>query len=190
MKNIKLFQIVAFCLITTMFSLSCSMMKTNDFSRQKYTNFKKGESTVNINHVTKQNKNVDLYSVAPDKKDVQETVTVIADKPFKNNLISKPEVKKESVDTSSHNKVILKETKKAKINRAASFVMNRLVNKSNTTSLNREHEGLSLFWIVILILLILWAIGLASGGFGIGGLINVLLVIALVLLILWLLEVV
>ncbi len=50
--------------------------------------------------------------------------------------------------------------------------------------------ALSLFWIVILVILILWLIGIIAGGLGLGGLINILLVIALVLLILWLLRVV
>lgn len=51
-------------------------------------------------------------------------------------------------------------------------------------------DGLSLFWIVILVILILWAVGFLAGGFGIGNLINLLLVVALVLLILWLLRVI
>lgn len=50
-------------------------------------------------------------------------------------------------------------------------------------------DGLSLFWIVILILLVLWALGLL-GGIALGGLIHILLVIALVLLILWLLRII
>lgn len=51
-------------------------------------------------------------------------------------------------------------------------------------------EGLSLIWIVILVLLILWAAGLLSGGWGLGGLLYILLVIALILLILWLLRII
>ncbi len=51
-------------------------------------------------------------------------------------------------------------------------------------------DGLSLLWIVIVILLILWLVGLLAGGWGLGGLINILLIIALVLLILWLLHLV
>jgi hypothetical protein len=47
---------------------------------------------------------------------------------------------------------------------------------------------LSLLWIVIIILLILWALGLISGNFG--GLVHLLLVIALILLILWLLKII
>jgi uncharacterized membrane protein len=50
-------------------------------------------------------------------------------------------------------------------------------------------EGLSLFWIIILILLILWVLGLLGGGWGLGILINLLLLFALILLILWLLRV-
>ena len=53
-----------------------------------------------------------------------------------------------------------------------------------------DHEHLSLFWILILVLLILWAFGLLGGGWGLGIFINVLLVIALILLILWLLRIV
>lgn len=54
-----------------------------------------------------------------------------------------------------------------------------------------DHEdGLSFFWVVILIILILWVLGLLSGGFGLGGLLNLLWIIALILLILWLLRVI
>jgi hypothetical protein len=52
-----------------------------------------------------------------------------------------------------------------------------------------EHAALSLLWIVILVILILWLIGILAGGLGLGVLINLLLVIALVLLILWLLRI-
>jgi hypothetical protein len=52
---------------------------------------------------------------------------------------------------------------------------------------DKDDDGLSLFWIIILVLLILWALGLI-GGYG-GGLIYILLVVALILLILWLLKI-
>lgn len=52
-----------------------------------------------------------------------------------------------------------------------------------------ERDALSLLWIVIVVILILWLIGIIAGGFGLGGLINLLLVIALILFILWLLRV-
>ncbi len=51
-------------------------------------------------------------------------------------------------------------------------------------------EALSLLWIVILVLVILWLLGFITGGFGLGGLIHLLLLIALILLILWLLRII
>ena len=51
-------------------------------------------------------------------------------------------------------------------------------------------DVLSLFWIVILILVILWLVALLTGGWGLGGFIYLLLVIALILLILWLLRII
>lgn len=53
-----------------------------------------------------------------------------------------------------------------------------------------DRDGLSLFWIVILVILVLWAIGFLAGGLGLGGLINLLLLVALILLILWLLKII
>ncbi len=53
-----------------------------------------------------------------------------------------------------------------------------------------ERAALSLLWLVIVIVLILWLIGILAGGFGLGGLINLLLLVALILLILWLLRVI
>jgi hypothetical protein len=58
------------------------------------------------------------------------------------------------------------------------------------TSNNGNNEGRSLFWIVIIVIVILWAVGLISGGLGLGILINLLLLVALILLILWLLRIV
>lgn len=65
--------------------------------------------------------------------------------------------------------------------------MKKLKSKANAPA---GDEELSLIWIVILVLLVLWALGLIGGGWGLGWVINVLLVIALVLLILWLLRIV
>lgn len=57
--------------------------------------------------------------------------------------------------------------------------------KNTVPASDRE---LSLFWLVILIILILWAVGF---GFGyLGGLVHLLLLVALILLILWLLGII
>lgn len=70
-------------------------------------------------------------------------------------------------------------------------LMKKVANKvKSSAGMRGDGDGLSLFWIVILVLLILWALGVIGGGWGLGGLIYILLVIALILLILWLLRVV
>lgn len=69
----------------------------------------------------------------------------------------------------------------------------------NKQALSEYNEGgdrsaagsaLSLLWVVIIIILIIWLVAIVIGGFGLGGgLINLLLLIALILLILWLLRI-
>lgn len=51
-------------------------------------------------------------------------------------------------------------------------------------------DDLSLVWVIVIILLVLWALGMIAGGLGLGGLIHILLVIALILFILWLLRII
>ena len=62
--------------------------------------------------------------------------------------------------------------------------------KHSNSAARTSDDGLSLFGIIILILLILWLVGAISGGWGLGGFIHVLLIIALILLILWLLRII
>jgi hypothetical protein len=62
-----------------------------------------------------------------------------------------------------------------------------LKSSSGTTT---SDDVLSLFWIVILVLLILWAVAFLMGGWGLGGLVHLLLVVALVLFILWILKII
>ena len=191
MKKTKLLPVVACCLIiTTMLLTSCGIMKKNDFSTQKYTNFKKGKTTVNLNQVNKEKKDVDLYPTVSDRQAKAETeAVVVVEKPLGSittNTAIIPVIKNEPGNPVGHSDLIAKETKRDKMNSSLSLLKARMVNNPSTTSYNHTN-GLSLFWIVILILLIIWALGL---GFGLGALINILLLIALILLILWLLEVV
>lgn len=69
-------------------------------------------------------------------------------------------------------------------NKIKESVTNSKLAKSST----RSEGDLSLFWIVILVVLILWLLG-ALGGI-LGDLIHLLLVVALILLILWLLGII
>ncbi|MFL5753373.1 MAG: DUF5670 family protein [Bacteroidia bacterium] len=51
-------------------------------------------------------------------------------------------------------------------------------------------DALSLLWILILVLLAIWAIAFLTGGWGLGGFVHLILVIAAVLFILWLLKII
>jgi len=62
------------------------------------------------------------------------------------------------------------------------------VKNSPKHSSGDDKDGLSLFWLIILVVLILWLLGFLIGDFG--ALIHILLVIALILLILWLLRII
>ncbi len=62
-------------------------------------------------------------------------------------------------------------------------LQNKLMLKSATSN-----DALSLFWLVIMIIIIIWLIAFLGGGWGLGGLINLLLLVALILFILWLLR--
>jgi hypothetical protein len=66
----------------------------------------------------------------------------------------------------------------------------QIFKKENKRVLRPESGGLSLLWLVIVIILILWLFGFLAGGWGMGGMINLLLLVALILLILWLLRII
>lgn len=93
-------------------------------------------------------------------------------------------VKKKAVKIKAQQKNITLEKKKAKI----SHTITKL--KKKTKDDDTLENALSLFWIVILLFIMLWFLALLTGGWGLGTLVNILLVIALILLILWLLKVV
>lgn len=81
-----------------------------------------------------------------------------------------------------------KDTKSIKI--IPSSISKKINNTRKKMSSTRSGDALSILWIVILVLIILWLLGWLSGGLGLGGFIHVLAVIALILLILWLLRII
>jgi hypothetical protein len=68
-------------------------------------------------------------------------------------------------------------------------INNNFKSTANKMQRRSSDQGLSLLWIVIIVLLVLWAIGY-GGGISTSGLIHLLLLVALILLILWLLRVI
>ncbi len=57
-------------------------------------------------------------------------------------------------------------------------------------TLKHDDDGLSFFWSIIVLIVIIWLIAYFTGGWGLGGLINLLLVVAVILFVLWLLRIV
>ncbi len=103
-----------------------------------------------------------------------------------NNYSGNNELKKQTI---SYHKITKTETE-TYVNKQNIIIRNvKQLNKTVKNS-RSDGDGLSLFWVVILVILILWLLGFLAGGFGLGGLINLLLVVALILLILWLLRVI
>ena len=96
---------------------------------------------------------------------------------------------KVKIENTSINKLDLKQTKNKMINPNYSLSDMKFKQQVNSSLFSPPvTSDLSLLWIVIIILLVLWALGLIAGNFG--GLIHLLLVIALILLILWLLRII
>lgn len=147
------------------------------------------------------------YYVAKQKDKQQATTTVASNKEVKHdeditaNLHATlaPQEVNEPILASRTDKEILPTMKKVRYHKAESQNAHRTISKPDVQlkemvqlkkPVSSDSNGLSLFWVVILIIVILWAIGFLAGGFGLGGLINLLLVVALILLILWLLRII
>lgn len=101
---------------------------------------------------------------------------------------------KKSIDQSTDkqpSQTVKNKDAKFKITEFPYAITKKIVDTKEKLSVqSAEGDALSLLWIVIIVLLILWALGWLAGGLGMGGLIHVLLIIALILLILWLLRVI
>lgn len=70
------------------------------------------------------------------------------------------------------------------------IIPNKRITRELKQKLNGDRDALSLVWIIILVILLVYLIALLFDSFGLGWFINILLLIALILLILWLLRVV
>ena len=92
--------------------------------------------------------------------------------------------------TNTHNKIKNAVKQQAEILRHSAKQNKRNVFRKNKVKDDSTDDALSLLWIVIVVILILWLVGFLLGGFGLGGIFNLLLLIALILLVLWLLRIV
>lgn len=126
-----------------------------------------------LNEVTKEN----FATAASIENPTADTKTLVASSSKKPIVFNTHIVSKQPLKSSPTFKIFPTKENKHSIFRKKSMVMH-------------DGDGLSLFWIVIVVLIVLWALGLLGGGFGLGAFINILLLIALILLILWLLRII
>jgi len=190
----KLFTLFSICIIASILFASCGShitIKKRLYSKGYYIsngNTKSdGSNGVDESTETK-GKSIDQSKDFSSKLSIQsnEDNSIVSSLPVSN------EGKIESNEVES-----IEKTEKSGLNQLKTF-SNNLNSKLNpiklqknklaSKSMKETSEGLSLFWLVILILLILWAIGYF--GTSIGSLVNLLLLVALILLILWLLRVI
>jgi len=153
MRNLKVLQVVAFCLPMVILLSSCGIIKNNDFQTQKYTNFKKGETSANRKIITKEKKDAQLFVVSENKEAI-EPIAAIAEDPSQTIVATVPEIKneKDKPVNVKRNNFFTKETNIIKRNHNASFALNRFVNKPNTASV--ERGDIDLLVLVILAIFI------------------------------------
>ena len=105
------------------------------------------------------------------------------------NLNTASETEKEITNTKEQTNNIAKKFYKVKpVEKLipSKFYTSELKKKMQSSA---DQDALSLLWIVIVVLLILYLIGLLAGGWGLGWAIHILVIVAVVLLILWLLRI-
>ena len=190
----KLITLSTICIITSLLFSSCKSnmsVTKRHYNKGYYIAHSKGKQTVTA---PKEEKVVQMKT--------RNTLYSVQNLPNQNiiNGYSNPSpVVNNTVITASNeknqSKVVSQKNTKQILKLKNRFITNPVVQikhaMSETKKISSRDDGggLSLFWIVILLLLILWAVGFLFFT-SIGSLIHVLLVIALVLLILWLLRII
>ena len=183
----KIFKFVSTCIMAGILFSSCSITKRH------YTNGYYVDHHSNKQVATKKQEYVAQNKVKPPLCTIQ---NVIEESNLDSSNKQSPITENDAIKTSNRQVTNnLKNVQKEKHMQFPSTIAffkkdNRLLNNNKIAAETVGGDVLSLFWIVILILVILWLIALLTGGWGLGGFIYLLLVIALILLILWLLRII
>lgn len=193
----KLITYLSICLIAGILFSSCKSnisIAKRHYNKGYYVDYNSGKHDVTT--VKEEEKtalsNIDRPVNFKQEKVAQNSVSSQSDQNSvteKNIIVASNKKMLPDVNAKQNTKQSLKSKIKTITNPAAK-IKHSLFGADKKSTASANDDALSIFWVVILILLILWAVGLLAGGFGLGGLINVLLVIALILLILWLLRIV
>jgi len=150
MKNFRAFLVAVSCFLMVILISSCSMMKNNDFTSQKYTHFTKGESPAIKNTVAKETKNDKSYAFVSEEKTTTKAVNITLDESTQTVVNPLPKDKKATNIIVKNNTFLTKEINKVKRNHNISF--NRFLNNANTASV--DGGGADLIVLVILAIFI------------------------------------
>lgn len=185
MKN--LFKITLMFIVASILFVSCKTMSVTKrhYNKGYYVSHSSKKSTKDGIALKKDHKVEALApktsAVSSSKKEEPELLA----SSFTHNEIITPEVK---TRRATENRIRYAETSKAQTIKdvvKSPFKITKMV-----PSADRSGDALSLIWLLIVVILIVYILGLLFDGFGLGGLIHILAVIALVLLVLWLLRII
>ncbi len=195
MKNLFTYVII-FIGAGILFS-SCSNIMNVSFTKRLYRNGYYVEHS-NKRQALKQKERETVYLVKPDLVSPQQIKTTVE----KNIVLKTDNINEIKQSNSSNNNSVDKKQAyhKSGIEKAATSNSLAVDSKFNSPVKVQKNKSTfekilkspsdnphSLLAVLIAILLIIWLVGILSGGWGMGGLIHILLVIAVILLIIWLL---
>lgn len=192
----KLFTFSIICLISGLILSSCNsklFVSKRHYNDGYYISYNKGKQALHApkeNAKANQNETSIPVLYAENNSEDNSIYEYVGPNPLADNKIifanneksQLKEIQKRGSTSTLKNKAKI-------IEEPISQIKNTLFKTSGTNGVTAVNDdGLSFLWVVIVVLLVLWALGYIAG-FSLGGLINILLVIALILLILWLLRV-
>ncbi len=191
----KIIKYSSICLVISLLLTSCNSkfsLTKRHYNKGYYFAHAKNTTSNSLDVKSKKIEQIPVVKSVEPKKALnilseQITTNVVTPKKIEpSNLVITASNQKNKTFAKSHNTV---NTKSSTIFHQRILLEKHIADSKKLNRARSNDDGYSLLWIIILVLLILWAIGLLGGGFGLGGLIYVLLVIALILLILWLLRI-
>jgi len=188
MKNI--FKLSILLLILSIILNSC---KTSSLTKRHYNN------GYHLSHSYKKHK-IKPIQTATERVETLQTINQVKtvsgkQKPEQKLLASADRMKSKTQNTSAESNPAKKLTQMLKLG-TASLCTLPIEKIKKTVKIRpipsergaRENSALSLIWVLIVLLIVAYLIGILLDGFGLGGLIHILGVIIVVLLILWLLR--
>lgn len=196
MKN--LLRIIILTIITSFILSSCG--KQMSITKRKYNkgyyvshshkkaNVKSQPATAAISHEKPEHLQAVPVKIDAPTKHVEEEITLTA-------AVTKPLEKQNNPTPTS--KTELSGNKFAKkfyhVKQLEKILPSQLytaeVRKKLASDQDHSHDALSFLWVIIVVILILYLLGILFDGFGLGGLIHLLALVIVVLLILWLLRI-